>query len=99
MRKDSGPDVPIDVCTDGASDKRSTTTRVKDSILGSLKIILVVSSPQAYRVAFTLMVIWFIETYNVVTQLWRDEVIAPVIDYGVIDGDVTVEMVMLNKVP
>jgi hypothetical protein len=88
----------IDVCTDGASDERSTATGVKGTVLGSLKIILVVSRLQVYRVPLTFMVIWPIKTNNVVAQLWRDKVIAPVVNYGIVDGDGTVEMVMMNKI-
>lgn len=88
----------VDVCGDGPGDKWSTASGDKGTILGSLKIVLVVSCSQIYRVPFALMMIGLVETNNVVTQIRRDEVIAPVVDHGIVDCDVMVKVVMLYKV-
>jgi hypothetical protein len=89
---------PFDVCGDGARDKRTIPTGVKRTILRSLRVVLIVPRFKAYRVPFTLVVIRLVETDDVIAQLWRDEVIAPIVDHGIVDRDVTVEVVMMNKV-
>jgi hypothetical protein len=88
----------INVCVDRAGDKRLADVDITRTILGRLKVVLVVSCLQIYRVPFTLMVFRLVETDDAISQFWWDEVIAPVVDHGPVNGEVTVEGVVLNEV-
>jgi hypothetical protein len=83
---------------DRAGIERATATRAECTILGSLKIVLVVPCLQIYCVTFALVVIRLVEIDDGIPQVRRDKVIAPVIDHETVNYGVTVEVVMLDKV-
>jgi hypothetical protein len=72
--------------------------RVENRILRAVKVIFMITGLQANCIPLTFVMGRAPQTDDIIMDLGRDKLTAPVVYHSMIDGEVPIKMVVLNKI-